>query len=235
MLPRPTVLVVANRRNHAVLVEQGEPAIALKDALDHEHHVRAAGVVFVEDERDRPLQGPRHDALLELRHLQVVAHHDRIFSHQVEAADVTIQIDAHARPVEPGCHLFDVRRLACAVQPLDHDPAVAGEAGEDGGCHFRVEAINLINFRNVVVGLAEGGHHQVRIDAEHSPYRDHFVRLVHSARHAGCAARCTAGHTISHFRLLSRVIAATRSSARPACLAFIIAFFFFRYKSYRLL
>jgi hypothetical protein len=56
--PRPMVLVVENSRNagvradHAVLVEQRQLALRFQHALDHEHHVRAAGVVFVEHQRD---------------------------------------------------------------------------------------------------------------------------------------------------------------------------------------
>jgi hypothetical protein len=63
---------IGMRLDHAVLVEQGELAVAFEDALDHEHHVRAAGIVFVEQQRHRPLQRPGHDAFLELGDLQAV-------------------------------------------------------------------------------------------------------------------------------------------------------------------
>src|SRR3546814_8716537 len=45
----------------------------------------------------------------------------------VDAADVAVQVDPDARPVQPRRHLLDVGRLAGAVVALDHDPPVARE------------------------------------------------------------------------------------------------------------
>ena len=42
-----------------LLVEQRQLARGFQHALDHEHHVRAAGVIFVEHERDVVLVAPR--------------------------------------------------------------------------------------------------------------------------------------------------------------------------------
>ena len=131
------MLAVANRRNagcgpdHAALVEQRQPARRFQHALDHEHHVRAAGVVFVEAERDVVLVGPRQDAVAELGDLQAVADDDGVLADQVDTADVAVEIDAHARPVEARRHLLDVGRFAGAVVAGDDDAAVVGEAGED--------------------------------------------------------------------------------------------------------
>ena len=61
------------RPDHAALVEQREPAGGFQHALDHEHHVRPAGVIFVEAERDIVLVGPRQDAVAEFGHLHAVA------------------------------------------------------------------------------------------------------------------------------------------------------------------
>jgi hypothetical protein len=41
--------------------------------------------------------------------------HDGVLADQVDAADVAVEVDAHARPVEPRGDLLDVRRLAGAV------------------------------------------------------------------------------------------------------------------------
>ena len=87
------------RPDHLVLVEQRQLALDLQHALDHEHHVRAAGVVFVEHQRTGVLQRPGQDALAELRHLLAVLEHDRVLADQVDAADVAVEIDADARPV----------------------------------------------------------------------------------------------------------------------------------------
>ena len=40
------------RADDAVLVEQRQFAGCFQHTLDHEHHVGASGVIFVEDERD---------------------------------------------------------------------------------------------------------------------------------------------------------------------------------------
>jgi len=45
----------AMRTDHPVLIEQGELAVDLEHALDDEHHVRPAGVVFVEHQGARVL------------------------------------------------------------------------------------------------------------------------------------------------------------------------------------
>ena len=89
------------RPDHPVLVEQGQLALDLEHALDHEHDVGPAGVVLVEAQRHRVLQRPGQDALAELGHLLVVAQHDRVLADQVDAADVAVEIDPDAGPVEP--------------------------------------------------------------------------------------------------------------------------------------
>jgi len=61
-------------------------------------------------------------------HLLPITQHHRVLAHQVEAADVAIEVDAHARPVQPRRHLLHMRGLAGAVQPLHHDAPVAHES-----------------------------------------------------------------------------------------------------------
>ena len=167
----------AVRMDHAVLVHQRELAVALEDALDHEHHVGAAGVVLVEDQRHRALQRPRHDAFLELGDLLAVAQHDRILAHQVEPADVAVEVDAHAGPVQPRRHLLDVARLAGAVQALDHHAPVALEAGQQRERHVGVEAVSGVDLGHMVLALGERVHLQLGGYAEHLAHRDQAVGL----------------------------------------------------------
>ena len=153
MSPSPMVLVVANRRNagmrpdHLGLVEQREPARHLEHALDHEHHVGPAGVVFVEAQRGVGLQRIGQDALAELGDLLAVLQDDGVLADQIDAADVAVEVDADARPVEPGRHLLDVGRLAGAVVALDHHPAVVLEAGQDGERHVLGEHVVVVRDR----------------------------------------------------------------------------------------
>ena len=100
-----------------------------------------AGVVFVEAERDVVLVGPRQDAVAELGHLHAVADHDGVLADQVDTADVAVEVDAHARPVEARGDLLDMGRLAGAVIAGDDDAAVVREAGEDRERGRLVEAV----------------------------------------------------------------------------------------------
>ena len=136
-------------------------------ALDHEHHVRAAGVVFVEAERDVVLQRPGQDAVAEFGDLLAVLDDDGVLADQVDTADVAVEVDAHAGPVEPRRDLLDMGRLAGAVIAGDHDAAVLGEAGEDGERGRPVEAVIGIDVGHVLVGLGIGRHFHVAVDAEH--------------------------------------------------------------------
>lgn len=85
---------------------------------------------------------------------------------------MTVQVDAHARPVEPGGDLLDVGRLPGAVQALHQHPAVAGEAGEQGQRHVRVETVRLVDLEDVLAALAERADDEIRIDAEDFAYRE---------------------------------------------------------------
>ena len=135
------------RADHLVLVEQRQLALDLEHALDDEHHVGAAGVVLVEHQRRRVLQRPGQQPFAELGDLLAVAQHDRVLADQIDAADVAVEIDADAGPVEARRDLLDMRRLAGAVIALDHDAAVVGEAGEDRERGVVVEAIGLVERR----------------------------------------------------------------------------------------
>ena len=78
-------------------------------------------------ERGVGLQRVGQDALAELGDLLAVLQHDRVLADEIDAADVAVEVDADARPVEARRHLLDVRRLAGAVVALDHHAAVVLE------------------------------------------------------------------------------------------------------------
>ena len=188
------VLVVANSRNagcgrdDAVLVEQRQPARGFEHALDHEHHVRTAGVILVEAQRDVVLHRPRQDAVAELGDLLAVLEHDRVLADEIDAADVAVEVDADHRPVEPRRDLLDVRRLAGAVIALDHDAAVEGEAGEDRERGVAVEEIVRIDVRHVVVGLGIGRDLHVAVDIEKLP--DRHLHVGHAGGGLRCSCHC---------------------------------------------
>ena len=84
------------RPDDAALVEQRQPARDFQHALDDEHHVRPAGVIFVEAEGDVVLQRPGQHAVAEFGDLLAVLQHDRVLADEIDARDVAVEIDAHA-------------------------------------------------------------------------------------------------------------------------------------------
>ena len=164
------------RPHHAVLIQKRELALDLEDPLDHEHHVGPAGVVLVEAQSDRMLQRPGQHALAVLGDLLAVAQDDGVLADQVDARDVAVQIDPHARPVQVGGDLLDVRRFARAVVALDHDAAVVRETRKDRERGAAIEAIGLVDLRHVLGRLRERRDLQVGIDPEALSDRNRDVR-----------------------------------------------------------
>ena len=166
------MLAVANRRNagmradHPALVEQRQPARHLKHALNDEHHVRAAGVILVEAQRDVVLQRPGQHAVAELGDLLAILQHDRVLADEIDARDVAVQVDADAGPVEARGDLLDVGRLAGAVIAGDQDAPVEGEARQDRQRRLAIEQVVGIEIRHVLVGFGIGRRLHVQIDAE---------------------------------------------------------------------
>ena len=172
MSPRPMVLVVENRRNAGCgrITFDWSSRVSLpgllQHALDDEHHVGTAGVVLVEAQRGVGLQAVGQDALAELGDLLAVLQHDRVLADEIDAADVAVEVDADAGPVQPGRDLLDVRRLAGAVVALDHHAPVVLEAGQDGERHLPIEHVVGVEIGHVLVGLGIGRHLEVGVDAE---------------------------------------------------------------------
>ena len=205
------------RADHAALVEQREAAGRFQHALDHEHHVRAAGVVFVEAERDIVLVGPRQDAVAEFRDLLAILDDDRILADQIDAADVAVEVDAHARPVEPCGDLLDMRRLAGAVIARDDDAPVARKAREDRKRRAAIEAVILIDVRHMVVRLRIGRHFHVAVDSEHLPDRHLHVGQTGDFLHCGshCSSVASGGTRGAKSHRADRIIGA--NLAETAC------------------
>ncbi len=155
------------RADDALLVEQGQAAGDLQHALDHEHHVRAAGIVLVEHQRDVVLQRPGQDAVLEGGDLLAVLQDDGVLADEVDARDVTVEVDPDAGPVQPRRDLLDMGRFTGAVIARDHDAAVLGEARQDRQRGLAVEDVVGVEVRHVLLGLREGRDLEVEVDAEH--------------------------------------------------------------------
>ena len=175
------MFAVANSRNagmradDAALVEQRQAARDFQHALDDEHHVGAAGVIFVEAQRDIALQRPGQDAVAKFGDLLAVLQDDRVLADEIDAGDVAVEIDAHAGPVQPRRDLLDMRRFAGAVIAGDHHAAIAGKARQDRQRGLAVENVIRVEIRHVLVGLGIGRHFEIGIDPEDLPDRDLHV------------------------------------------------------------
>ena len=151
------------RSDNPVLVEQGQPSLYFQHPLNHEHHVRPTSVIFVEDQRDRALQRPWQHAFAEFGHLATILQDYGVLAHEVDTADVAVQIDPHQWPVQARGYLLDVGRLACPVVALDHHASVMRKACADGQRGLRIKAVGWINFRRMRIGLGKDRNHHVRI------------------------------------------------------------------------
>ena len=77
-------------RDDFVLIQKGQFAVMFQHALDHKHHIRAARIIFIKDNRNRVAQGPRQDAFVEFGNLNTIFQFDRVFADQVNPADVAV-------------------------------------------------------------------------------------------------------------------------------------------------
>ena len=153
--------------NDPVGVEKRQLAIDLENALDDEHHVGPAGIIFIEHNRHRVLQRPGEDALAEFGDLLAVPKNDSILADEIDTADMAVEIDPDTRPVEPCRHLLDMGRFTGAVIALDHDPPVVAETGQNGQCGVMVELIRLVDRRNIFRSLRKRGDLHVDIEPEY--------------------------------------------------------------------
>ena len=166
------------RPDDPALIEQSETARRFQHALDDEHHVRTAGVILVEAQRDIVLVGPGQDAVPELGDLHALLHHDGVLADEIDPAHMAVQIDANAGPVQTRRDLLDMRRFAGTVVARHHDAAVEGEAGKDRQRRLFVEQIVGIDIRHMRIGFRIGRHDHAGLEAEFLLHRHRRVGQV---------------------------------------------------------
>ena len=155
--------------------------------------LRLKPVVLVEYQRRRVLKRPRQDALTKLRHLFAIAQHDRVLADEIDAADVAVQVDPDARPVESCSDLFDMGRLSCPVVALNHDTPVVSEASQNCYRRLAIEAIGLVDIRHMLFCLAESWDFHIAFDAEDLTNGNSNVRLLIGGNSGG---RCCGSHMV---------------------------------------
>ena len=104
--------------------------------------------------------------------------YDSVPANEADSADVTVEVDPYAWPVETCGNLLQVTRLTGTMQPLQHDPPVVGETRENSEGRISVETVSVIDVWHMLAALAEGGHLPVRIHTEMLAHRDLNIRLL---------------------------------------------------------
>src|SRR3546814_9027088 len=66
------------------------------------------------------------------------------------SADMPVQINPHARPVEASRNLLYMRRFTRAVQALEHDASVTRKPRQNRQGRVLVEAVGRIHFGNEI-------------------------------------------------------------------------------------
>src|SRR5579863_4587494 len=152
--------------NNTALIEQRQTARDFEHALNDEHHVGPAGVIFIEAQSDVVLDRQGQDAVAKFGDLLAVLQDNGVLADEVDARDMAVEIDADERPIEPRGHLLDMGRFAGAVVAGDHHPPVAREAGEDRQSRLAVEQIVGIEIGHMLVRRGIGRRLYIGIDAE---------------------------------------------------------------------
>ena len=154
--------------------------LGLQHALDHEHHVGATRIIFVEHQGSSASAAPR-GAGPSRNSVTCCPSRSTIASRpiEVDTADMRVEIDADRRPVEPRRDLLDMARFAGAVITLHHHPAIVRKAGADRERRIRIEHIGRIEIGHALVGFGESRHLHVRIDTEQIAHRFHLIGRVH--------------------------------------------------------
>ena len=160
------------RAQDAVLVEERESAVDFQHPLDHEHDVGSTGIVLIEYQRRRRLQRPWQHAFPELGDLVAVTDHDGVPADEIDPADVAVEVDPDAAPVQAGGHLLDMSRLARAVIALDQHPAVIAKTCKDGESRLGIKPVRVVDLRNMLIRLRVRGDLEVGIDSEDVSNRD---------------------------------------------------------------
>ena len=191
--------------DHPVGVKKGELAVDLEDALDDEHNIGAAGVIFVEHDGHRVLQCPGKDALAEFGHLLAVTKDDGVLADEVDAADMAVEIDPDTGPVQACRDLLDMGRLTGAVITLDHHPPVVTEPGQNRQRGVMVELVGVVNGRHIFRSLRKGRHGHVHIKAK---------GLAHINR--GVGRRQRMGAHLGHCLVVGHEFSSPRAAAPTA-------------------
>ena len=99
--------------------------------------------------------------------------------HLKDIADMTIEIDTDAWPIQTGGDLFDMRRLAGAVEPLDQQTPVVGKGYKDRERGVVIKAVCIVEIRHMLGFLREGRNLHIDIKVESLTSRHRCIRQVY--------------------------------------------------------
>ncbi len=166
------------RPDHAALIEKRQTARGFQNALNYEHDIRASRIIFVENQRNIVLIGPRQNTVFEFGNLYAVFDDDCILTDKIDTADMAVEIDTDTRPVEAGCDLFNMGRFTRTVITGNHHATIIGKSCEDRERRGAVKNIIRVYFRHIGIACRIGWHTHVGIDPEHFAYRNRRIRQI---------------------------------------------------------
>src|SRR5262249_44276081 len=104
---------------------------------------------------------------------------------QIDAADVAVEIDAHAGPIESGRHLLDMSGFAGTMVAGDYYAAVLRKARKNGEGGRAIETIVSVNIRHVPIDLHISRCFQTLAYSEDLPNRHFHIGQAGNLLHCG--------------------------------------------------
>jgi hypothetical protein len=114
----------------------------------------------------------------EFRDLHTVLDDDRVFADQIDTADMAVEVDADTRPVQPGGNLFDMGRLAGAMETLDQQATVMRKGDQNRERGVVIETIRVVEIRHMFGLFREGRNLHIDINVENFPRGYRGIRQV---------------------------------------------------------
>ena len=124
------------------------------------------------------LIGPWQNAITEFRYLHAVLDDDGVLADQVDTADMAVQIDSHARPVEARCDLLDMGGFTGPVISGNDDPSIEGKTRKDGQRCLFIEQIVRIDVGYMRIRHRIGGNHHIGIESENVLRRNRCIGKI---------------------------------------------------------
>src|SRR5262249_13804098 len=108
-----------------------------------------------------------------------------VLADQIDAADVAVEIYAHAGPIEFGRHLLDLRGFAGTMLAGAYYAAVLSQARTNVECGWAIVTIVSVNIRHVCIALRMSPSSEMPVYSEDVPNRRFHLGQAGNLLHCG--------------------------------------------------